>query len=240
MYVRYGTITHDDGKVLLTNFTTERVLSQRGLPERTRKTATIRGYVTGDTQSSLKTKIALVEAGYGINGQDFGLYHDDGIVSAHYMPSSTSITGVRVVGGVRWEVDNPAAEYATQRTFSVTLTADYIASDSDQLLFWYETLSIVGNGGPRNVVVETITGTPIQQTVNRRTSVRAVQSGRAIGLASYPTFPVPLWPQYFLSDQGQTTEESPRRDGTNFVEFPISWSYQFHSPVPLFGNPNAR
>lgn len=240
MYIKYGSLIHDDGKVLMVSFVSERILTQRGTTERLRKTATIRGYVTGSTQLELKAKIAAIEAGYGENNRDFGLYHDDHTVSAHWMPTATSLSGVKVVGGIRWEVETPAAEYATQRTFSVTLTADYLAGDTDQLIFFTESVTIIGTGGPRRIVLEPVAGPPIQQVVSLQTSVRAIQTGAMVGLTAYQVPSNPLWPQYELFDQRQIKNDSPRRDGTGFVEYPTSWTYVFHSTTPLFGFPTAR
>lgn len=237
VYFQYGNFVHPDN---VTNVRDVRrgVRNYRGFISYTTRTIEIEGILkpSAITQAGIRTAIQQLEAGYGFDGRDAGLYHDDGSVSAHYLSSAASISGVRV-DQVEFPKDQNTGEYATDRQFRIVLSADFLNSAAT-LTDFREEIQVSGTGGPRNSVVETISGQPQIHQVNARTVVRARQSGFAAGLRDYPKYPAPLWPVVEEPDKRQQNKGAPKRNGNGYMEYPISWSYSFLSPTPLGGTPH--
>jgi len=237
MYAVYGNYTHDVNEVNLLSFQQRLKYSPRGKVEATVKTATIEAVLipSSPSQTNITAAIREIEQAYSVNGHAWALYQDDGTVTPHALPLG-SIGGVRVLA-FDWN-KNDGAEYATGRTATIVLEAEY--PDSDGLLVFQETLRFIGNGGPRFVWVETANGPPQQQLVNQRTISRAVQSGMAVGLLAEPTYPQPIWPDVERRDLREMGRVGPRRDGNVFRDWGINWSYQFESGQPLYGQPHRQ
>jgi len=238
MYFKYGSYQHPDNEVNLTSFTQRRIYNARGTVERIVKTMQLQGVLIASTQTAIKSAIGTLENAYVNDGKDAGLYHDDGTPSHHFLDSSQSLSGVRVLS-----LDYPksdGAEYATQRAYTITLEAVFPVSGGDNLLAFNETLRIVGTGGPRIATIETLTGSPQVQTINQQTKVLAQQFGRAIGLLQYPSAPAPLFASVEHQDRREITQGSPTFEGGRFTNYEISWAYHFESPGPLFARPHAR
>lgn len=237
MYFQYGSFVHPDN---VTNVRDVRraVRSPRGFISHTTYTLEIEGILKPSTvsQAGIRTAIQQLEAGYGFEGRDAGLFHDDGSLSPHYLSSSGSISGVRVEQ-VEFPKDQNTGEYATDRSFRIALSADYLNTNLG-LVDFREEIQVSGTGGPRNVGVETLTGRPQLQQVNARTLVRARQSGFAVGLQSYPRYPSAVWPAVEEVDKRQQNKGAPKRNGLGYMEYPISWSYSFLSNGPLGGTPH--
>lgn len=236
MFFKYGTFQHPNNEVNLASFTQRRIASDRGQERLVRKTMQLQGVFIASTQAAIKTGILAREAAYATWGRDAALYHDNGDISAHSLVSSDSVGGVRVLA-----VDFPegnGAEYATQRSFSITLAADFLAQAAT--LAFQETLRFTGTGGRRTVIIETLTGSPQQQVVNNRTTQRVVQSGSSVGELAYPPVPPPIFPRGELQDRREIVPGSPRSQGGDFVEWPVSWIYHFAFTSPVSGVPNRR
>ncbi len=236
MFFKYGTHRHPDNEVNLVTFRQDAVRNARGLVQFTRKTLSIEGVLLASTQATIKTAIAAMETAYAVDGKDAALFHDDGTKSPHSLDSNDSIGGVRV-RSISFDKAT-AAEYATQRTFRVTLWADFAGQDN--LVQFIESLRFVGTGGPKRVWVQLINGLAQRQQVQARTTQRIVQSGTAIGYVVSPAFPTPIFPQYEHEDRREANIGSPQRDGDDHINYPISWTYHFEAPVALSGRPNAR
>lgn len=195
------------------------------------------------TQASMTAAIQALETAYRQPNRDARLLLNDGSTSsAHTLLAAQTLGGVRIAKPVSFPVGD-GGEYSTFRRFTVSLEADVVANSMTTMLVEFsEVLRVSGNGGPRRVVIETRYGPPVEQIVSQRTPVLATQSGRAVGLLSYPTAPPPLWPKYIDGTRTDIQEESPQRVGpagsTNpFINFPLTWTYQFISPGPLAGHP---
>jgi hypothetical protein len=238
MYFKYGTFQHDDNTVTLSSVSQRQIYSGRGRRQIERKRLQLSGVLIASTQAAIKTAIDELIAAYADDGKDAGLYHDDDSVSSHFLDSSASLGGVRVVSGPSFPRGD-GAEYATGRDFTIVLEADFPVS-GEQLSSFQESLRIVGTGGPRFAVVEVLNGLPQPQLVQQRTSVVATQSGRAVALSAYPLVPPPIFPVFELQDRREIGQGSPTLNGNEFVNFPVSWVYHFHAPGPLFARPNRR
>ena len=238
MYCTYGNYTHDANEVSLLSQQTRTKYSARGRKESTLKTISLQADLipAAVTQAAIKAAIQELEAAYSVNGLDWALYHDDGTISAHFLTSANSIGGVRVMD-IGYP-DGDGSQYATWRKATITLEAEYPGGDN--LLQFQETLRFSGNGGRRERCIETANGPPQRQVLNQRTIARATQSGSAIGLLSEPQFPPPIWPQLELYDLREVTRVGPQFDGRAFRNWGVSWSYQFESTQPLFGEPHRQ
>lgn len=200
-------------------------------------TANMTGEVHGDTQADIRTAIIALQGAYSIQNQPWGLYHDDGTTSAHYLGTQSLVRPLRVVQPPSFP-DSDGAEYATKRTYSIQLEAEYFWDGTPQVLEWSESVSITGTGGPIKVVVPTLIGNPIQQQLTNTSVVRAVQQGSAVGWTAYPTeaVPPPYWPQYELVHlRENATQSGVRSSGFVATQFPLSWKYTFESAQPLIG-----
>lgn len=238
-------------------FAAETILDSQGRPERIRKTISIQGEIIAAGQAAIRTAINGLEAAYAKHGFDAGLYHDDGTPSPHFLDSSQSLTGVRVISLEFPEGDG--AQYATGRSYAITLQADYqptraaaaniggggaggrnVESSNGATTSFQETLQFIGAGGPRKILRETLRGFPITQIAAQRTICRAIQTGSATGLLGAPIAPSPLWPVLEVSEKREVNIIGPQGEGAALLNWGVAWSYQFESPRPLFGRPNRR
>lgn len=237
MYFKYGNFQHPDNQVNLVSHTEEHIRSQRGKPYLLRKRQTLDGYIKGATQAEIKTKIEALENAYELEGRDAGLYHDDGTRSPHFLDSSAAIGGVKILTFGYDRSDG--SQYATQRNFSITLQADFPAGNVG-LLYYEETLEIIGTGQFAHVVIPLIEGPPDVQQVYQFTPVRARQNGRAVGFLGYPLITAPQFPQWEKLAHRRISRTTPRVDSGSLVEFKSAWSYFFESPGSLSGFPRSR
>jgi len=243
MYFQYGGYRHDDGEVNLS--LSKRVIrNARGFGAYTTWTMQVEGVLiaegqtAGELQTSIRQQVAAVESAYSRDGLDAGLFHDDGTPSAHYLDSSASLGGVRLTG-IEFDKDNRDGQYATGRSYRITLEADF-PNPTVTLQQWHESLRFIGTGGPRFLHVPTLSGLPQKQLVHQRTVVRCTQSGMAIGLRGYPLPPPPIFPAAELVDRREFTRDSPRNLHGAFIDWPIHWTYHFETAGPLVGVPNRR
>lgn len=247
MQASYGSFTHPANEVTLASVSVQRLRNQRGIVNLTRKRIQLLGVYVLDTsgmtsdqaQADIKSAIAARESAYSIDGKDFYFRHDNGTVSAHSLQNSTSIGGVRVID--RNFPSGNGVEYATQRTFSISLEADYDAG-SENLQAFQETIEVVGTGGPRKITIETLNGPPQRQITHQKTKVTMVQRGQAIGLYEYPIadLPAPVAPEFEDEDRRSITLSSPQNQNGAFINWTINWAYYFTLDQPSGATPNFR
>jgi hypothetical protein len=238
MYFQYGNFIHGDGLVNVAHRKRAQ-RNSRGFVGITTEMLEIEGEISEqDNQASIRTAIQQLQAGYAFDGFDAGLFHDDGTRSSHYLPSSTSVSGVQVQS-IDFPQDARTGEYATGRKFSIVLTAEY-ANPSVTFQDFKEEIQIIGDGGPRIVGIETLVGVPQLQQTAKRTLVTMRQTGLAVGLTSRPDPPAPIWPQFEQRDKRRVSKGSPVQRGKAFLDWAISWDYSFLSPGPMTGEPNRR
>lgn len=237
MYVRYGNYSHADNEcAVIIGSRHDRTVA--GHRKSTVKTYVLRGRLHGSSPSDLTNKIAALEAAYSTDFQSLILY-DGAAPTAHLLDNASSISGVRVVSGPNYP-EGDDAQYTTFRDFEITLEAEYPASPGVGLLAWSETLSFVGTGGPMTVHVPTVFGPPQKQITSAMTPVQVVQSGQAVGWSTWPVAPPPLWPAAEVLPRRRFNMAAPKWNGQAFTEFPIMWSYEFESAVPLSGLPTPQ
>ena len=193
--------------------------------------------VVGTGAADIDTKVRTLESAWSVDGRDVLLKLPDGTNSTHTLESSDCVGGTRVV--MRSFPRGRGAEGVTHRTVRVAVEGDVaiaVGSLLSQLAAFNE--SIVTSGGGRRIGHLTVRrGRPHAQTLARHTPFRAVQSGSAVGIYAYPGIPSPIWPSAQVANP-QIRRGTPRRRQGSYVDYPVTWSYQFESAYPLSGSPN--
>lgn len=196
----------------------------------------VTGRLEGESQAALRSAINDLELALAYDGQDLGLFHNDGSPSAHGVYNAETLGGVRVVKPPEYG-DSRGAEYATYRTFSCAF--EWQLHDSGiGLLSWVESVTL-GGGGPLLAHVQTLHGLPQKQQLAESVPYTASQSGSAVGHLSYPSPPPPLWPLDLIKAP-EIGRKAPKRYGAALLEWEVSWQYQFESVYPMLGYPTVQ
>jgi hypothetical protein len=237
MYCKYGNYTHDPGEVAITMLQQQRMYSKRNRLMFSRYRFMVQGHIcdTGG-QDSLRTKINALQNAYKYDHYDFSLYHDDGTLSAHYLPVSGSINGVRVRTFDFPEGDK--AEYATGRSYRIVLEADYLNIE-DTIYAYNETLTFIGSGGPQWELVPHFLGPPTVHITYSVTPQKIIQEGSAIGVNGNPIVPGPILPlNYEHQEKRMVKPGSPLSlNIRQNLMYPVQYRYVFSSALPQSGYP---
>lgn len=240
MYVKYGSYTVPSGQAWVA-FTKAPKYNDGGIQFAETHRWAITGILLnsgGDPYAFTATINALVNA-FAVNNQNIYLLQNDGVTpTSHSILTANTLGGTRVVEKTFPDARNGA--YVTNYVWGAVVEADVLTGYSG-LQSFFETVQWVG-GGPRFIMLETLNGPSQKQWVQDQTPYKATQSGTAIGFASYPVPPSPLWP--YAQHQGDSpfTMKSPRRTGplgaAKYTDWEINWSYVFEDAAPLGGVPN--
>lgn len=206
------------------------------------ETWTINGVLVANSQAELIVACNALELAYSVNNLGIALLTDGGDV-ARVMTGITAIGGTRVLGGVDFPDDGSrSAEFTTFRHYRITVEGRYPnpAATTAVTLAYSESLEFMG-GGPRFIYLQPINGLPQKQTVAASTPYRVTQKGQGVGLSAWPIPPLPIWPAAEHRDRRRIVPGTPKREGGGlslvYTEFPIEWSYEFESELPLTGAP---
>lgn len=242
----YGNYSHaaDEASV---SFTKEILRADSGQVWGVRETWAITGLLQGTNTADVITKQLALEAAYRRDGGNLSLADGSGNVLKS-VPGRTNIGCTKVIAGPSFSDPMPG-QWSTYLHYSVTVAGEFgvkpngepgDASLPSNLTSYQESLSLSG-GGPRFVLLQPLNGLPQRQLVATSTPYLAQQSGSATGLLFYPVPPAPLFPQHEHRDRRRIERQAPQRNdsgsGRVQITWPISWSYDFESPVPLTGNP---
>ncbi len=227
----WGGYVHPDNEVNLVTMNVQTRFSPRNKRLSQTKTVSLYGEIQTSTVTAFMARITALENAYSIDGQDFR-YTIDGVVTHTLLNSSNCISGVGVVN--RSFPRGDGAEFATKRTFSITLQATYDTSETD-LVSWTESIETIGTGGPKFLVVETIGG-PVAVYTTLNSAQYYHQTGVAVGYVNYPNPPGPVnVPGEFL-DRRRITHISGRNMGSQLRFFTTKWSYFMGRDIGQFGN----
>lgn len=250
MYVKYGDYQFDDDAVWYA-YTCPAKLDSNGVPYAYSPQYKLSGWISitdtgtvAGNQAAMTAKLALFEAAFAKQFQNFGFYDNAGNLTVHKLINAQTLGGVKVLTRPEYP-DSRGAEYSTFRSFTLTLGADVPLSAQqgpNAVVEWQETLTYIGTGGPRRVWQEFIEDNPENQVVAQRTTIKAIQRGSAIGFGDYIAFPAPLYPlEVEHEDQRIFERGTPQAKGAGvFKYYPSSWSYFFEFANPQFGNPTGR
>src|SRR5262249_35407328 len=96
MYLRYGSYTHAQNEPAV-QIAKRAVCSSRGYRQAVRETWRVVGVLHAADQPGITSAIAALRSAYNVNGQDVGLYLDDGVtLTDHVMQSAAALGGTRV------------------------------------------------------------------------------------------------------------------------------------------------
>lgn len=238
MYFQAGNFVHGSNLVDV-SFSIRHNRNARGFTGTVTYLLELRGtLIPTATQAAIRTAIDDLLLAYdrGSSIGDCGLYHDDGTASSYYLRASSALGGV-LIQEINFPFDGGRGMYATAVDFRLTLRAIYPNTGVVYQDF-REEIQVTGTGGPRKILVESLTGVPQEQILTQRTPVTARQSGFAVGLSTYPPYPTPIWPRVEQVERRQQNKGAPTNNAGVFTDYPISWTYQFLSPSPLGGTPH--
>lgn len=230
MIIEYGGVRLDDHVAMPTFFGAARRFNSRGQAQSVVKRMVISGELLGTSATTIDAKVATLQSVFAVNGGLCRLLQTDGTATRFILGETGSFGGCKVLDGPTFTLEDGKAHYCTGLPFTVAMEAEYPVLGA-QLVAFQETITRVGTGGPRRVTIELDNAFPAEQIVSQATPVVVVQTGEAIGFATYPVFPDPIFPtQVDLPDGYQTTVGSPRVDGGAYVDFPIRWNYRMTLP----------
>jgi hypothetical protein len=191
---------------------------------------------SANPQADLSQQIAAMQAAFSKPNQNLILYLNDGVTpSQNVLLVNQTLGGIRVIRGPSFP-DGGAAEYATKRTFSIALEAELPVVGRNVFLSFKENLQFAG-GGPIWDIAQPIAGPGIPQIIKQSSPFRAVQTGEAVGYLAYwsQLWNAPKWPLAEQQFRRELLQDSPRRIGTSYKQFPTRWTYHFLSVLPLIG-----
>jgi hypothetical protein len=224
----------------MTSLNIQRMFSPRNTLAFQRHTLVLLGHLCVSGQTAIKEAIQDLEAAYrvlpgGPNSSadgwkwDAGLYHDDGTRSAHFLDASRSINGVRLLS-LSYPKES-GGEYATGRSYSIVMQADFL-NPEQQIWSFSEQIQHIGNCGPEWELVPQFMAPPRKVFIHMQTAQRIIQSGTAVGVEAHPYIPAELFAEdYKHGEQSFWEYGSAQMLGriSNLL-FPVRWRYVFSSP----------
>lgn len=236
MFVKVGQYVHPINECITRRVAIRHELSQRGKRVSKLISLHLEGYLYADTQSGLTTAIRNLIDAYASDYQEIGLYEDDGAGNIgqrtpHYIDNVNSMSGVRILDR-EWPKGD-GAEYANRRFFSIRAYSRYVDCES-QIVFWRDSVKVIGTGGARREVEQTFAG-PMEYLAALRTPQRIIRSGQAIGFGGYVSFPGPLDANIENVDLREEERVSGESQGLQNCFFPSRWTYYHTAVTPVSG-----
>lgn len=229
MIVVYNGFTSEDGQVRWVQ-REQKSLTPRGYPHKKITRVTLGLFIQSDTQAHLTTAIQAFETAIGSDGHDLTLFLANGTTpSAHLIDDSETFSGTRLVDGPNYPQKYPA-EYAAGLTMvgryvTCTFEGEYDLTAGEDVISWKETVAVIGTGGAEFVILQPLSGAPVKQAVNTATPCTMIQSGRAVGMTTWPTPPASLSSSDEHASQRRVHPETPRETRAHYTEYAISWIY---------------
>jgi hypothetical protein len=186
-------------------------------------------------QQDLDQQIGALIDACSIPNQNCVLYLSDGVTpSQNVLLVNQTLGGIRIVRAPSFP-DGGAAEYVTQRSFSIALEAE-LPTGQATLWSFKEQLAFEG-GGRIWDILQPLQGDGVPQTIKQKSPYRATQTGEAVGYRGYwpNLWPGPKWPNKEQEILRVELQDSPQRIGTSYKLFPTRWTYHFLSVTPLKG-----
>lgn len=221
MFWKYGDLTHENGEVLVTAFTMRRLYSPRGILDRVVKTAVIEGEIIASGQTAIEARRTIIDNAYRSEVTSAMLLKD----TADGGQPTYQMSFPRVLDFV-WLQEEHKAHFATGLPFRAVLESEELATGG--LIAFSETLTKIGNAGPRTVWPELDNGPSIPQIVSNHTNVTIIQSGEIIGLVDFLTIPPSphLYPLLNLDNPSSTFSHTLTNSDIRPV-YTTRWNYVF-------------
>ena len=227
---QYGGFQHEDSEVSLATMTYQKRLSPRGKRLSNTVTMTVWGEIVESTSDLIIQRAAQIVSAYGEDYKTARMTINGTTAHELLNDSADCISGVKVVGR-SFPKDDPA-ELATVRTFSLSLQATYDAVEDD-LVSWQESVSIIGTGGPRFFIIDSVQG-PSTVYLTNRTVQYYHQIGEAVGYTAHPAAPGPVGGLEFQESR-RITRISGRNMGKAIRFYTTKWSYLTGNDPQGFG-----
>lgn len=216
------------------------IFGSTGRVTKVRHTWTIMGRVNGSDSSAVDAEVIALETAVedGIDivfslGSTMSLLDADCTEGTH-IKSFQWLTGSDGVRG-------SGAEGILRRSFKLVVYGDKLAASDTVITQWHETLTGIGNAGPRIVPVGSITGTVQAQQVQAHTPCFLIQSGYAVGRDATPAYPDPVYfgvsGIHYMPEAMTVSKFTPKDWGRiQNNQFGIRWSYKCWCINPLVGS----
>lgn len=238
MYAQYGNYVHDANTVTIARYMVRQHYSPRNKRYAAEHTVELVGQLIvndpslttpAQLQAAQYDKISALINAYRDNYKDFKFFHDDGTLSRHSLINADSLSGVHVVHR-DWPQGN-GAEYATLRTYSITLTALYDDVEAE-LMSYEESFQWIGNTGPQWELVDTVDGI-VRVSGAPVTHQKMIQRGSAMGWDGYPLIYINSFlPTWEHQDRRQVVVSHPQRWANGWRLYPVQWV--MHHSIPFY------
>lgn len=239
--ITYNGYTHPPGEVLL-SVNRQALLTDARTAYGETVQIQLDGFLVGDGVASINTAFRALMTAYSTDGGDFVVTDTTAGELALTIRSTNTLGGLRVIKKPNLPSMQNAA-YVTFLPYQIVLEA-LVANPNPATLLrsFAEQISFSG-GGWRRGCLQTRFGLPQPQTLTRHQIFRAVQTGRAVGLYSYPPIPSALWPAWLVEPYPERSAVGGHLVGqgaaATYMDFGVQWRYTYESPVPLIGTPRS-
>ena len=227
----YGGYTFQDNELNLVTLTVQKQYSPRRRKIQDIKTAHCEGQILASDMATFTSRLNEIENALKNDYGNF-TYTIGGTTGHSLLNDSSCVSGTKIIA--RNFPKGDGAEFATRRTFSFTIQGTY-DSVEDDLFSWQETVEVIGTGGPKFVILETV-DRPYAMYVSNASVQYFQQTGTAVGYANYPAFPGPNGAGLEFLDRRRETRSSGRQVGNGIRFFPIRWSYMMCRDPQNFGD----
>jgi hypothetical protein len=171
--------------------------------------------------------------------RDATVFFPNGTTRSHlYRPVSSTTGGIQVDNYSPAPNDYQGASGVTYSSLTFTLRCVVPAANSRLMLVSFEETVEVSPAGRKIGHLETKIGIAQPQTLRQHQIWRYRQTGSAVGFHVRPSVPPPIWPGNLVNSAPQVTFGHPKRIKNAYINWPISWSYDFESALPLIGVPH--
>jgi hypothetical protein len=216
-------------------FNLDALFNEARVPYGYKYTVAVKGELIVTGQANNVQAESALQTALTRNFQGIVLLQDSGAPTTIIMPNLPSLSGV-TVSGIRFP-GTKGGQYATNRSFEFTASADYALPNTNNILISFTEEVSFGGGYPIWIMKRSINTVSQRQQVYPFPEWTATQSGSAVGFRSRPKPPPPMFPQA-LKEGPKIRKASPKRVGPIYRDFLVSWSYAFESVSPLVGEPN--
>lgn len=233
---QYGGYRHQAGEAYPQMIEIRPVYSQRGIRWASDIRFQIGGSFCRDPSNPLDpadtgTLIEQMDNAYLHDYSDFGFLYADGTTKTpHYLYNDApfNLSGNKVLGR-SWTYQTPA-EFANTRSYSISLGARVLESYS-QILYFKETIRLVGNGGAKWDYRTRWQGAPIRENISQQTPVHVIQRGTVITTTGIITAPAPWWPDDEVGEDRVIERIGPDQHGhlsfSRATHYGLEYSYHF-------------
>jgi len=185
-------------------------------------------------QLALTAKLDALRAALLVPYQDFTIYDNGGQPIYRPLRNNDTVGGVKVLALPSFPRGTRDAGFYTtfvEVEFSIgaETTAPAAGGGNNPVIRWSESVTFIGNGGPRWVSQTMIEGPPRGEQTAQQTPIKCVQEGQGTGYSTWLNFPPPLFDaRYEHGEMRQRRKMTPtNKVGGVSTEYPMSWQYHF-------------